>query len=514
LTTAAAPVALSLEALSKVFQGQAALSGVDLEVRKGEVHALLGQNGCGKSTLIKILAGYHQPESGSTARVNGKVFELGSAASADAAGLRFVHQDLGLVEEFDAVDNLALGSRYVGSWWLSDRRERRAARELLARYGIHVDVSAPLSTLSVANRAMLAIIRAVHSGISEDSIIVLDEPTAALPDNEVHQLFGLIRQLRDRGVTVLYVTHRLREVFEICDRVTVLRDGRPVATRETQTLDQASLVELIIGRPVEDFYPEPATPREDVALEIDQLSGDEVDGVSLCLHRGEILGVTGLVGSGYETLLSLIYGGRRPTNGSVRIDGREIAAGQPASSVAAGVAYASADRKRLSAMLDWTVRENITLPRIRATGPLRWLGARREAKDAEPWLARLGVVPSGTERVFASLSGGNQQKAVIARWLRCGAKAFLLDEPTSGVDLGAKQEIYSSLSAVAADGAGILLSSSDAEELCSVCDRVIVMRQGRVAAALSGAELTVPSLVRYSIHEDEDGPAEPEEIIS
>jgi ribose transport system ATP-binding protein len=494
--------ALSLEGLSKVFQGQRALDNVDLDIRKGEVHALLGQNGSGKSTLIKILAGYHQPESGATALVNGRPLELGSPTSALAAGLRFIHQDLGLVDEFDVVDNLALGTRYEGSWWLSDRRERKAARELLAQYGIHEDVSAPLHTLSAAHRSMLAIIRALHSGMSDDGLLVLDEPTAALPDHEVHQLFGLIGQLRARGSTVLYVTHRLGEVFEICDRVTVLRDGRRIATRETATLDQESLVELIIGRPLEAFYPQPPAASDDIVLEVDEIEGERVSGVSLGVRRGEIVGVTGLVGSGYETLLSLLFGGRKRTSGQVRVDGRTVAGGSPAASVVAGLAYASADRKRLGGMLEWTVRENVTLPRIQARGPLRWLGARREREEARPWLEQLNVVPADPERMFSELSGGNQQKVVLCRWLRCGARAFLLDEPTSGVDMGAKHAIYEALTAVAAQGAGIVLSSSDAEELCSICDRVIVMRDGRVSVTLSGTDLTVEALVGESIREE------------
>ena len=499
--TSISPV-LSLEGLSKVFQGQRALDDVDLEVRPGEVHALLGQNGSGKSTLIKILAGYHQPEPGAHAEFMGEELDLGSPSAAREAGIRFIHQDLGLVDEFDAVDNLALGGSYAGTAWLSGRRERRAARERLERYGIELDISVPAHRLPAAQRTMLAIVRALDSGLAADGLLVLDEPTAALHSREVHHLFSLVRQVRDRGGGVLYVTHRLEEVFEICDRVTVLRDGRNAGTRDTAELDHDNLVELIIGRPLEAFYPLPPQPRSDVALAVAGLSGGTVSAVDLELHKGEIVGVTGLVGSGVESLLGLIFGGEKPTAGRIELDGKAIEPGSPAASVKAGLAFASQDRKRLGGMLDWSLRENVTLPRVQGSGPLRWLGARAERSDARPWLERLDVVPCDPERSFASLSGGNQQKVVLARWLRCGASAYVLEEPTNGVDLGAKHAIYESLSSVASDGAGVLLSSADAEELCSICDRVLVMRDGRIAATLDRAQLSVDLVVAEALRSD------------
>ncbi len=486
---------LSLEGLSKVFQGQYALDDVSLEIRPGEIHALLGQNGCGKSTLIKILAGYHQPEPGARATVRGEPLDLGSAAAARDAGIRFIHQDLGLIDTLDAVDNLALGGHYAGSRWLSERRERRAARERLARYGLDIDVTVPLHELSAAQRTMVAIVRALDTDAAGDGLLVLDEPTAALHAREVEQLFGLVRKLREQGSSVLFVTHRLEEVFQLCDRVTVLRDGRNVRTREIPELDHDKLVELIIGRSLEAFYPLPPRPEEGVVLAVRGIAGDSVEGVDLDVHTGEIVGVTGLIGSGVESLLGLLFGSEKPTAGSVELDGRPVPLGSPPAAVEAGMAFASQDRKRLGGMLEWTLRENVTLPRVEGSGPLNWLAARRERKDARSWLQRLNVVPDDPERTFASLSGGNQQKVVLARWLRCGARAYVLEEPTNGVDLGAKHAIYEALSSVAAEGAAVLMSSSDAEELCSVCDRVIVLRNGRVAATFGRSQLSVDLLV-------------------
>jgi ribose transport system ATP-binding protein len=489
---------LSLEGLSKVFRGQPALEDVDLQLERGEVHALLGLNGSGKSTLIKILAGYHRPEPGARARFDGVPFELGSAAAARAAGMRFIHQDLGLIPTLDLVDNLALGHRYSTRWWVSDRRERAAARSVLEDFGLNIDPAAALRTLSPAQQTMVAIVRALRTDGGRRGLLVLDEPTASLPAEEVARLFELVESLRRAGGTVLYVTHRLGEVFRIADRVSVLRDGRRVATERVADLDHDRLVELIIGRFVEAFQPPEPAPRTDVALELRDLRGAGVQDVSLELHRGEIVGVTGLVGSGYEDLPQLAFGARARAAGSVLLDGRPVPP-SPHDSVRAGVALMPADRKRAGGMMGWTLRENLTLPRLSARGPARWLSERRERADAAVWLERLDVRPSDPEAAFSALSGGNQQRVLLARWLRCGARAFLLEEPTIGVDMPGRRAIYQALREVAADGATVLMTSSEAEEVCAVCDRVVVMVGGRVAVVLDGEARTVDRVLGESL---------------
>ncbi|MCW2995511.1 MAG: D-ribose transporter binding protein [Conexibacter sp.] len=491
--------ALVLEDVSKVFQGQPALRGVDLTLRSGEVHALLGHNGSGKSTLIKILAGYHQPEPGARATLHGKPLSLGSAEAAHAAGITFVHQDLGVIDELDAVDNLALGARYQGRWWLSDRRERRAARERLAEYGVDLDVSTPLRDLSPARRTIVAVVRALQHGVGRGSVLVLDESTAALPAAEVSHLFELVREVRRQGGTILYVTHRLSEVFEIADRVSVLRDGRRVATRDVASLTHDGLVELIVGRSLSAFYPDPPAHGGDVVLEALDIRAPGLDAVTLRVCGGEIVGVAGLVGSGHEQLLATIFGGRERSSGTVAVGTDVVRPGDPRAAIEAGVAYASADRRRLGATATWTLRENVTLPAIPSRGPARWLAPRAERADVVPWLERLDVQPASPEHLFADLSGGNQQKVVLARWLRRGARVFLLDEPTAGIDVASKRAVYEALSTLAASGAGIVLSSSDAEELCAVCDRVLVLRDGRVAGELAGDELTTERLLTMSM---------------
>lgn len=494
---------LSLSHVSKRFAGQAALDDLNLELKQGEIHALLGQNGSGKSTLIKILSGYHRPEAGAIARFNGQGFALGHTGAAQDAGIRFIHQDLGLISDLDIVDNLAIGTGYNNRWWLSDRRERRRAELVMAEHDMSgIDVGVPVKTLTPARQSMLAIVRAVHSGLSAGGLLVLDEPTAALPEHETEDLFKLLRSLRDRAVTILYVTHRLAEVFAIADRVSVMREGRRVATADVGSLSHERLVELIIGQPVTHMYPEVPPAGQEVLLEVNGLRSGSVEDATFTVKRGEIVGVTGLLGSGYEDLLSTIAGGSVRQAGTVRVAGLTVPRNSPQRAIRAGLAFAPADRKRLAAISAWTLRENITLPAIPAGRRSRWLGKNREAKLTAPWLSQLRVAPPDTERIFSTLSGGNQQKVILARWLRCGAKVLLLDEPTNGVDVGAKPAIYQALADVAKAGSAVVLASSDLEELSAVCDRILIMREGRLAAELSGTQLGVASILGATLGQD------------
>jgi ribose transport system ATP-binding protein len=489
---------LGLRGLSKVFAGQWALADVDLELRRGEIHALLGKNGSGKSTLIKILAGLHAPEPGAEAEVLGKNLQLGSARRAHEAGFRFIHQDLGLAGTLSVVDNLALGARYDGRFWLSDRAERGRAEAILGAHGLHVDVTQPVDNLRPAQRSMVAIIRAVHDAPSGSGLLVLDEPTASLPEREVEHLFGLLRRVRATGISVLYVTHRLPEVFEIADRVSVLRDGRRIATRPVGELDHDALVELIVGHPVETQRREHETVAHtgETSLVATGLRGGPVRDVSFDARPGEILGLTGLIGSGYEAVLSLVFGGAAPEAGAISVGGRPLRRGDPSAAIEAGVAYVPPDRKRLSAIQQWTLRENLTLPAIPQRGPL--LDKGRDRSDAEAWLERLDVEPPEAERLLSSLSGGNQQKVVLGKWLRRDARIFLLDEPTIGVDVGAKDRIYALLRAAANDGAAVVVASSDLEELETICDRALVLRDGAVATTLTGDAITADRLFSES----------------
>lgn len=486
---------LSLTGLTKIFQGQRALDDVSLELRAGEIHCLLGQNGSGKSTLIKTLAGYHSPEPGATAFVDGEVLELGSSAAAHSRGIRFIHQDLALIDSLSVYENLALGNQYTGRFWLSESRERRHAKDVFTKYGIDIDAGASLGALGAASRTMTAIVRALHHGDAVNGILVLDEPTASLSEVEKDHLFAMLRDVKAQGGTMLYVTHRLHEVFELADRVTVLRDGRSVATRDVVDLNHDSLVELILGRPVDAFYPEPSVPGKDAVLEIAGLQGGAVKDFSCTVMANEIVGIVGLDGSGAGDIPHLIFGATKRDAGDIKLDGKSCNPSSPWDAIRKGFAFVPGDRKRLGGVADWTLRENLTLPKIIGRGPLRWLSERWEGKQVASFLTDLEVKPNDTEAGFSSLSGGNQQKVMIARWLRCQARAYLLDEPTAGVDVGAKSAIYNALTQLAADGAAVLMTTSDLEEACSVCDRVYVVHEGRIAGELRGARLTVDNLL-------------------
>lgn len=488
---------LVVEGLSKTFPGQRALDGVSLRVAAGEVHALLGQNGSGKSTLIKVLAGYHEPDPGASATYDGQPLALGSAAATHAAGIRFIHQDLGLVPDLSVTDNLALGGRYTSRAWVADRKETAAAQDLLDEWGVRVDAGAPLRSLGQAERTMVAIVRAVRGGVGGGGTVVLDEPTASLPPHEVEHLSGLVRQLRDRGTSILYVTHRLSEVFQLADTVTVLRDGRVTGSCPVEGMSHDGLVAMILGRSLGTIYPELPQPLDNPVLRVEDLCGASVRSLSFEVREREIVGFAGLTGSGREAVADLVFGTQARERGTVRVGTAEVRPESPRDAIAHGMALLPADRKGVGSIPELTIRENVTLPAI-ASGPGFWLGLRAERRDVAGWLGRLGVAAS-PERMLSTLSGGNQQRALITRWLRRGAGVFLMDEPTQGVDIAAKVEIYRAIRDVAGDGASVLIASTDNDELAAICDRVVVMRDGRAATSLTGAQLTAGAILEHSI---------------
>lgn len=481
-------VLLSVRQLGKTFPGQVALAGVDLEVRAGEVHALVGQNGSGKSTLIKVLAGYHQPDPGSEVDL----------PVGDAIG--FVHQDLALVDALNAVDNLALARGYaIRRGRIDARREQERTRTLMARLGREVDLAVPVGDLPPVERALVAMARALD-GMRESSVLVLDEPTAALPAPEVGRLFAAIEQVKSYGGGVLYVSHRLDEVFRIADRVTVLRDGRRVATVDASELDHDGLIELMLGHSLQRRAHAPAQRRSGApALEVVSLRGGRLEGFTASVRAGEIVGVAGLVGSGREDLAEALVGATPGTAGLVRVDGRELRKRTPRAAIDAGLALLPADRARLGAVLEHSIAENVTLPRLRSLVRALRIVRRRERRDVLGWIDKVGLVPREPDRVLGTLSGGNQQKALLARWLRATPRVLVLDEPTQGVDVGAKEAIHGLLHDAVSEGLAVLVCSAETEDLADLCDRVLVMRAGRVAVELSGAALSDERIVRETL---------------
>ncbi|HEY4826965.1 MAG TPA: sugar ABC transporter ATP-binding protein [Solirubrobacteraceae bacterium] len=506
MTLPSPDAALSVRGMSKTFPGQRALIDVDFDIAPGEVRGLVGQNGSGKSTIIKILAGYHQPDSGAEAMVAGTPLALGNPTAAVAAGLRFVHQDLALVPALDALDNLALGRGYerTHAGTISWKREAEAASSLLAELGYNIDLRRPTSRLTASERTGIAIARALQGWEGEAHVLFLDEPTASLPAGEVQRLFEVVREVKRRGVAVVYISHHFGEVFELCDQVTVLRDGRVVATRPVRDLDEPQLIELTVGRSISgrDIPKRVEQPRTVAAfLTVRGLRGKVVDGVDLEVASGEVVGIAGITGSGREEFVPLLFGGI-PRKGKVEIDGKALEPGRPDLSVSRGMALLPSDRLANGLMADMTVKENLTLGSLSDFITRLGLRTSAERSDVARWLDRLDVVPRRPDAVIARLSGGNQQKVMLGRSLRLKPRLLLLDDPTQGVDVGAKAAIHDLIDGIVSDGTAVLVASTESAELIRLCDRILVLSRGRLRETCFARETTPDELTEMTLRGD------------
>ncbi len=471
---------LRMTGIVKEFPGVRALDGVDLDVRRGEVHCLLGQNGAGKSTLIRVLTGAHQPDDG-TIVVNGNEVALNSPTAAIDLGIAAIYQELDLVPDLTVAENVFLGHE-PARFGLTRRHEANTkARELLKGLGHgEIPVGRTVGLLPAAGQQVVSMARA----LSRDAqLIVMDEPSAVLDSEEVGNLFRVIRDLTSRGVAVIYISHRLEEIREIGDRVTVLKDGATVATgldaRQTAT---SELIRLMTGRSIEYVFPPRATLAKDAqtVLEVIGLSRPrEFEDIGFEVKAGEILGFAGLVGSGRSEVLETVYGARKAATGQVRVDGVTLRPGRVQAAVKAGVGLAPEERKSQALLLDEAVYKNITVSTMQRFASGGFLNGHAEKKAAEELTKALDVRPPGVEHPVRNLSGGNQQKVVLARWLLRDCRVLLLDEPTRGVDVGARSEIYALIRKLAASGVAIVLVSSEVEEVLGLADRVVVMREGR-----------------------------------
>jgi ribose transport system ATP-binding protein len=470
-------------------------------VLPGEIHGLLGQNGSGKSTFIKILAGYHAPDHGAKLAIGGKPVSLPlDPGTPHLLGLSFVHQDLGLVPEMTVLENLRVGSYETGfGWRIRWRRERERVRVALRQFGLEqISPDAEIGTLRDVERAMVAIVRALEQlkGLTR-GVLVLDEPTAYLPRDGVERLFEAVRTVAAAGFGVLFVTHRLEEVRVLTDRVTILRDGAHVDTAATASLSERDVIERILGRALGELYPSAHQMRGEIALAARNISGTVVRSFSIELHRGEIVGLTGLLGMGQEQVPHLLFGSERARTGEVVLGKRELDLRQmsPRRAITAGIALMPANRLREGAAQAATVTENVTLPTLRSYFRLGFLRHRRERRAVIAQLHEFQVVPPDPTRVFAKLSGGNQQKALLAKWFATRPQVFLLHEPTQGVDIGAKKQIFGQIRDLAEGGGAVVLASVEYEDLAHLCDRVLVFRDGEIVAELRGTDLSTERIV-------------------
>jgi ribose transport system ATP-binding protein len=495
------PPALELRDLSKSFGGTKALDDASLEIRPGEVHGLLGENGSGKSTLIKVLAGFHTPDAGEL-WVNGRPvpFPLHTGQFREL-GLSFVHQDLGLIPSLTVIENLRIADLSSNKYRLHIpwARVRRQASGIFSQYGVAINPSAPVSALKPVECAMLAIVRAVEEMRAEEQaydrkgLLVLDEPTVFLPKADVDRLFALVREIVSGGDSVLFVSHDLDEVRDITDRVTVLRDGRNVGTVVTREATEGALVELIIGRRLTSLAAERDELGEaPVDTRVRNLTGGRLEGLSFEVHKGELVGLTGLVGSGFEEVPYFLFGASKPQSGRLEVAGNNLDLSQmsPSRAVSLGIALVPADRQRDGAVDSLPIVDNMNLQVLDEFFNSIWLDRRRMKTRTVGLMTMYDIRPPQPELIYGTLSGGNQQKSLLAKWIQIDPTLLLLHEPTQGVDIGARQQIFKLLREVSGRGTSVICASSDYEQLAAVCDRVLIFGRGRIVQQLSGADVT------------------------
>lgn len=494
------PAALELNCLTMSFGGVMALDDATFTITPGEIHGLLGQNGSGKSTLVKILTGIHTPDSGQV-RLWGQDVNFPIRRPQDL-GIAVIHQDLGLSDDLTVFDNIATSTNFGTTLFrpIPSRREAGIHREIMAELGIRLDLNALVSTLSTAERTFVAVVRAVRTlrdSPSDRHIMILDEPTTALAAPDALQVTALMRSLAAAGHAVIFISHRLAEVLEVCDSATVLRDGKVVMHQSTTNMSGAELTENILGRKMSAFYPPKLAPDAgEIALSVKDLTAQRLITASFEARAGEVLGITGLTGMGHECLPKILAGDLPPEKGHITLaDGVPLGT-SPAQTIAQKVVVVPGNRGRDGAWLDATARENISLPVLKSFSTRGWLDMRREADTSLELMQELDVRPLDPNKRLGNFSGGNQQKTLIAKWMQIEPRVLVLDEPTQGVDAGAKHDILQIVVDAAKEGTCVIMLSGDHEQLVNTCTRVIVVANGIIVAELSGDDLTEPRLMQ------------------
>jgi galactofuranose transport system ATP-binding protein len=491
---------LRMQKIRKVFSGVVALDDVDFTLEAGEVHSLVGENGAGKSTLIKVMTGAYSRDGGEMF-LNGRPVNFRTPEDAQHSGVVAVYQEVNLLMYRTVAENIFLG-REPGRFGLVDwKRMYRDAGEILRGLGLEIDPKATLGSLNIASRQMIAIARGVSLGAK---VLVLDEPTSSLTEHEVGLLYDVIRRLKTQGTGIVYISHRFDELYTVCDKVTVLRDGKFIATRPLAGLDRIDLVCLMLGKQREDLEKKGATAFDhhtesrsvEPLLETENLTrGRRIKNVSLTAGRGEILGMAGLLGSGRTEVARAVFGADKVDKGIVKLEGKRLDLHSPNDAIRAGVAFLSEDRKAEGIVPELSVRENMTLAALPALTSLGVVSRSKQNEIVEKFMKRLGIKASSSEQKIRELSGGNQQKVLLARWLCKNPKFLILDEPTRGIDIGAKGEIQSLINELANEGLGVLMISSELEELVEGSSRIVVMRDGECAAELKGTEISQDSII-------------------
>jgi rhamnose transport system ATP-binding protein len=489
---------LKLDNISKSFAGVHALKGVSFDLRAGEVHALVGENGAGKSTLIKIISGAHRPDAGTLA-VAGKTITANDPVISRSLGIAVIYQRPALLPDLTVAENIALGLEAHGAWRAVHWKTRRnRARELLARVGANISPDALVHTLSMPEQQLVEIARALGA---DARILILDEPTASLSDREVDRLLQVIRDLRTQSVGIIYISHRLEELHQVADRVTVLRDGHSIATRTIADVDRAEIIRLMVGREITAIFPKQTVPLGETLLEVRNLGCRQsgVHAVNLQIRAGEILGLAGLVGAGRTELARILFGLTPADEGQILWYGKPISIRSPAQAMQLGIAYVPEDRRRHGVILEMPVATNATLAVLKQVSSHGWMNFRRERVLAADYVKRLAIKTASLDTPVGNLSGGNQQKVSISRWLATQPKLLILDEPTQGIDVGAKAEIHRLMGDLVARDMAILMISSELPEILGMSDRIAVMHSGGVTGTLERGEATQEKLMALAL---------------
>lgn len=483
-----------MSGISKAYPGVQALDHVDFDLRPGEIHCLVGENGAGKSTLMRILSGAERPDHG-TIVIAGKEYEALNPVLGYALGIATIYQETDLVMPLSVALNIFLG--HEPSALIHHPKLNRKARKLMGDFGLEIRPQTLVRLLSPANQQLVQIVKA----LSRDSrVLILDEPSAKLAENEIEHLFALLRRFKEQGLGIVYISHHLDEVLKIGDRVTVLRDGLHVATQSAGGMTESQLIELMVGRSLGEQFSKVSSVRDEIVLSVKDLAvKGQFEGISFELRKGEILGIAGLVGAGRTELLLCLFGATRPSRGHISLDGKRIRLHSPADAVRHGIGLVPEERRASGLILDRSVAHNISFPILNRISRATFVSFRRMYEITQDFVCRLNVrTPSPHQRV-RTLSGGNQQKVVLSKWLAAGVRILLLDEPTRGIDVGAKAEIYRLINQLASEGVSIIMVSSELPEVLGMSDRVLVMAKGRVAKELITNETSQVEIMKYAV---------------
>jgi len=488
---------IEMTGISKAFDGNTVLKDVQFSLQKGEIHALMGENGAGKSTLMKILTGIHAHDTGEI-KLNGELVNFKNPKEAERAGIAVIHQELNILPDLTVAENLFLGNEkvYGKSGILKTKQMNAEAKKILSALGLDEDVKTLTGELSVGKQQIIEIAKAMSSNAE---VIIMDEPTAALTDREIESLFETIKGLQANGVSFVYISHRMEEIFSICDRITILRDGDFVGVKKIRDTSFDEIVQMMVGRQLGERFPARNSAIGEVKLAAQGLTRNGCfEDISFELRKGEVLGISGLMGAGRTEVVQSLFGYRKLNKGSLVLDGKPVKIKNPQQAIKLGLGYVTEDRKSEGLIVEFSVKENLSLTNFQKVSSNGILNTRNEKELYESMVERLGVRVSGPEQAAKSLSGGNQQKVVIAKWLGIEPEVLILDEPTRGVDVGAKKEIYNIINELAERGVAILMISSELPEIIGMADRVLVMHEGNLMAELSKDEMTQEKIMHYA----------------